>query len=71
MSKRDIGQEILDGIREIKAFKAGQGGLRTHALKETRTTSGDSRQTEIIPVGFCRFDGSQLTNRSRLGARPA
>jgi len=24
MSKRDIGQEILDGIREIKAFKADQ-----------------------------------------------
>lgn len=23
MSKRDIGQEILDGIRDIKAYKAG------------------------------------------------
>ena len=33
MSKRDIGQEILDGIREIKAFKADQVGLRTHMLK--------------------------------------
>ena len=34
MSKRDIGQEILDGIREIKAFKADQVVLRTHTLKE-------------------------------------
>jgi putative transcriptional regulator len=34
MSKRDIGQEILDGIREIKAHKAGQKNLRTHTLKE-------------------------------------
>jgi hypothetical protein len=34
MSKRDIGQEILDGIREIKAFKADQVSLRTHTLKE-------------------------------------
>ena len=34
MSKRDIGQEILDGIREIKAHKAGKKNLRTHTLKE-------------------------------------
>ena len=34
MSNRDIGQEILDGIREIKAFKADQGNLRTHTLKD-------------------------------------
>lgn len=25
MSKREIGQEILDGLREIKSFKAGDG----------------------------------------------
>ncbi len=34
MSKRDIGQEILDGIRDIKAHKAGQKSLRVHTLKE-------------------------------------
>jgi len=34
MSKRDIGQEILDGIQEIKAFKAGRKKLRTHTLPE-------------------------------------
>jgi putative transcriptional regulator len=34
MSKRDIGQEILDGIREIKAHKAGQNHLRTHTVKK-------------------------------------
>ncbi|PKO03991.1 MAG: transcriptional regulator [Chloroflexi bacterium HGW-Chloroflexi-3] len=34
MSKRDIAQEILDGIQEIKAFKAGRSDLRTHSLKE-------------------------------------
>lgn len=33
MSKRDIGQEILDGIQEIKAFKEGRGDLCTHSLK--------------------------------------
>ncbi len=34
MSNRDIGQEILDGIREIKAHKAGKQDLRTHTLKD-------------------------------------
>ena len=34
MPKRDIGQEILDGIQEVKAFKAGRGNLRTHSLKK-------------------------------------
>ena len=34
MAKRDIGQEILDGIREIKAHKAGKKDLRTYTLKE-------------------------------------
>lgn len=34
MTKREIGQEILDGINEIKAFKAGEISLRTHSLKE-------------------------------------
>jgi len=34
MSKRDIGQEILDGIRDVKAYKSGKKVLRTHSLKE-------------------------------------
>jgi putative transcriptional regulator len=34
MSDRDIGQEILEGIQEIKAFKGGKVSLRTHELKD-------------------------------------
>ena len=34
MSKRDIGQEILDGIHDVKAYKAGTKVLRVHTLKE-------------------------------------
>ncbi|NUM47389.1 MAG: helix-turn-helix domain-containing protein [Anaerolineales bacterium] len=34
MSNRDIGQEILEGIREIKAYKAGEKTLKTRTLKE-------------------------------------
>jgi hypothetical protein len=32
MEHRDIVQEILDGIREIKAFHAGEGKLRQREL---------------------------------------
>jgi len=34
MTKRDIGLEILEGIHDIKAHKAGQKALRTLRLKE-------------------------------------
>lgn len=34
MSKRDIGQEILEGIRDVKAYKVGTKGLRVRTLKE-------------------------------------
>ena len=34
MSKRDVGMEILEGIRDIKAHKAGEKLLRVHTLKE-------------------------------------
>jgi putative transcriptional regulator len=32
-SKRDIGKEILNGIREVKAFKAGKKSLRIHSFR--------------------------------------
>lgn len=45
MSERDIGQEILDGIREIKAFKRGDGGeLRTRRLEEP-SSPGEIRES--------------------------
>lgn len=34
MSKRDIGAEILEGIREIKEFKKGNASLKTAELSE-------------------------------------
>ena len=35
-SKRNIGQEILDGIREIKGYKAGKIALRTYTITKSR-----------------------------------
>jgi len=34
MSDRDIGQEILDSIREIKRFKKGEIDLKSRILNE-------------------------------------
>jgi putative transcriptional regulator len=34
MSKRDVGSEILEGLRDIKAYKAGKKVLRVHSLKQ-------------------------------------
>jgi len=34
MPNRNIGQEVLEGIREIKAYKEGKKALRTRILKE-------------------------------------
>jgi putative transcriptional regulator len=34
MTKRDIGQEILEGLQEIKVYKKGEKVLRSYTLKE-------------------------------------
>ncbi len=34
MAERDIGTEILEGLQEIKAHKAGKVKLHTRELKE-------------------------------------
>ena len=57
MSKRDIGQEILEGIQEIKAHKAGGKELRTHTLKEPAPPQSYPREMETIAGCICRFDG--------------
>ncbi len=41
MSKRDIGNEILEGIRDIKAYKAGKKSLRVHSLR-ARLAAGNA-----------------------------
>lgn len=69
--KRDIGQEISEGIREIKAHKTGQKNLRTNTLKEPAPPPGDPRQAKVVTGGFCRLDGCEFANDPGLGARTA
>ncbi|MFH1742641.1 MAG: hypothetical protein ABIH23_26855 [bacterium] len=42
MSERNIGMEILEGIREIKAHKAGPPSLRTHKLSQPASSGNGS-----------------------------
>jgi putative transcriptional regulator len=60
MSKRDIGQEILDGIREVKAFKTGQGNLRTHTLKEPASPQVIRAKLKLSQSAFAGLMGVSL-----------
>ncbi|PKN96070.1 MAG: transcriptional regulator [Chloroflexi bacterium HGW-Chloroflexi-5] len=51
MIKRDIGQEILDGLQEIKAFKKGDGNLRIRTLTSPAPpqVAKSGRSRTVIP----------------------
>jgi putative transcriptional regulator len=60
MSKRDIGQEVLEGIREIKAYKAGEKKLRTHALKEPAPPQVIRAKLKLSQSAFAGLMGVSL-----------
>lgn len=60
MTERDIGLEILEGIREIKAFKAGQGDLRTRELKEPSPPQDIRKQLGLSQSAFAGMMGVSL-----------
>ena len=60
MSKRDIGQEILDGIREVKAYKAGTKVLRVHGLKEPAPPKKIRANLKISQSAFAGLMGVSL-----------
>lgn len=60
MSKRDIGQEILEGIQEIKAHKAGKKTLRTHTLKEPAAPQVIRAKLKLSQSAFAGLMGVSL-----------
>ena len=71
MTDRDIGREVLDGIREIKTFKAeGSPELRPRALEEL-SSSNEIRVRLKLSRGFRGIDGRERADRTELVARPA
>lgn len=57
MSDRDIGQEILEGIREIKAFKEGKISLRTRELKDPGPSKKIREKLKLSQFAFACLMG--------------
>ena len=60
MSERDIGLEILEGMREIKAYKASGKALRTHTLKEPSPPQLIRAQLQLSQAAFAGLMGVSL-----------
>ena len=60
MSERDIGQEILEGIREIKAHQAGEINLRTRELREPSSPREIRRRLNLSQAAFAGLMGVSL-----------
>ena len=60
MPKRDIGQEILEGIRDIKAHKAGEKLLRVHTLKEPAPPQKIRSKLKLSQSAFADLMGVSL-----------
>lgn len=60
MTERDIGAEILEGIREIKSFKAGKLALRTRELKEPSAPQQIRQKLNLSQVAFAGMMGVSL-----------
>jgi putative transcriptional regulator len=60
MSKRDIGQEILGGLRDIKAYKAGGKRLRTHTLKAPASPQIIRAKLKLSQAAFAGLMGVSL-----------
>ncbi|MBI3923031.1 MAG: helix-turn-helix domain-containing protein [Armatimonadetes bacterium] len=60
MPERNIGLEILEGIREIKAHKAGQRCLRTHSLKRPAPPQTIRAKLHMSQAAFAGLLGVSL-----------
>jgi len=60
MSKRDVGQEILEGVREIKSHKAGKKNLHTRTLKEPAPPQVIRAKLKLSQSAFAGLMGVSL-----------
>ncbi len=60
MAERNIGLEILEGIREIKAYKAGQGSLRIHRFKRPAPPQKIRAKLQLSQAAFAGLMGVSL-----------
>ncbi len=60
MSSRDIGMEILEGIKEIKAYKTGKIALKTRELKEPSSPKDIRIKLNLSQAAFAGLMGVSL-----------
>jgi putative transcriptional regulator len=60
MAKRHIGQEILDGIREVKDYKAGKKVLRVRSLKAPSSPRVIRQRLKLSQSAFAGLMGVSL-----------
>ena len=60
MAERDIGMEILEGIREIKAHKADQVELRVRQLSEPSSPQNIRKKLALSQSAFAGMMGVSL-----------
>jgi len=60
MAERDIGLEILEGIQDVKAHKAGQKTLRTHTLKAPAPPQVIRARLKLSQAAFAALMGVSL-----------
>ena len=60
MTKRDIGQEVLEGIRDIKAHKAGEKVLRTRTLRKPSSPQIIRSKLKLSQSAFAGLMGVSL-----------
>jgi putative transcriptional regulator len=60
MAKRDIGQEILEGIRDVKEYKAGKKALRVRSLKASSSPKVIRQRLKLSQSAFAGLMGVSL-----------
>lgn len=60
MDKRDIGQEILDGLREIKAHKEGKVDLRKRMFQPPPPANEIRAKLQLSQTAFAGLMGVSL-----------
>ena len=60
MAKRDIGQEIIDGIREIQDYKAGKKVLQVRTLRAPSSPKVIRQRLKLSQAAFAGLMGVSL-----------
>ena len=69
MTNRDIGAEILEGLKEIQEYKKGKIQLKTTRLSVPSETKSHSLKVRIVTIGVCRHARGKPAYFAGLGAR--